>query len=1083
MRHANLPAFRVFRAKVNRALVTGVLLMATSALANAGGPRWVSGPPYFTNLRVMISWYTNHPLYFTDSGDLSPSVNHAAADEMVARAAAIWNIQTASLVLAQGGTLNEHVSGANVYAGSNGLVFPADVQGTNYAAKQIAVIYDADGSITDMLLGSGASDPTGCLQSGVTESVDLITPQAQIQHAILILNGRCTGPQPEKQLQMQYQLERAFGRVLGLGWSQTNDNVFTGYPAPTQMQALNWPIMHPIDIVCGPYTYQCLPQPFTLRPDDISSLEGLYFIPQGQAVAGKMASWTNAGGTYGRVAFPDGQGMEGVNVVVRRRLPFFDTAEAWQTASSVTGYSFRGQSATSIVAQSSSAAASMGTPYGEWEGYWRIQTIPVIPSADFNDLVVSTEAINPLYTGPYAIGPMTGDTMSPSGTAQTQVSQYLASGRDNYVSFTPQDAAATCSTQADGSEGAPAGVPQGGWWTGTLCGYGHQAWTTIPVKANRTLTLEVTALNEEGMVSMTKAMPILGAWKSTDATGTLPTAGSAAHAFNSFSVAMTTLQLQSSGSSAMFRVAIADQRGAGRPDFAYQARALYADSVSPASVGADGGTVTITGMGFRQGNAVLVNGIDAIATSWSPTSITVTVPSLQALGLSRATTATLTVKDVSTGGSSAMTGVLSYAAPVEALHLVSAPAGSVPAGRLAATSFSVKAIAPDGFTPIVGEAVSFASSGAAVALSPCASASCIMLTNSAGIASVAVTPTAQGSVTLTATGRSGTAAASFSAIAETEVMQVVSAPASTIYIGDSPGAAFTIRITASDGATPVAGKAVTFSVASGGATFSTCGLTSCTVLTDAAGIASAAASVTSPGQIRLLATADAGTVDTTISAAQRIRSVAGVKSVLYLAEGVSFAWVPEVSLADNSASTAGVPVSWASTPGLRFPGTFSTSDGAGLARATATAGPMLAGAATQGYACSWGTICAPVTVHGVGASEWRLTILSGAAQSVPSSDSLGPVELRVEDTYGDPIAGAVVQVDQTISTWQASCPASGRCPEGTILALSSSSATSDENGVIRIAPAQGQSGLPAVTRIAAIAGSQGFATFSLERHP
>src|SRR5437879_5922979 len=112
-------------------------------------------------------------------------------------------------------------------------------------SKQIAVIYDRDGSVTDLLLGAGASDPSGCRQSAVTESVDSIVPSGFIHHAVLVLNGRCTGAAPEMQKQMQYQLMRAFGRVLGLGWSQTNDNVFTGSPVPSYQQALHWPVMHP----------------------------------------------------------------------------------------------------------------------------------------------------------------------------------------------------------------------------------------------------------------------------------------------------------------------------------------------------------------------------------------------------------------------------------------------------------------------------------------------------------------------------------------------------------------------------------------------------------------------------------------------------------------------------------------------------------------------------------------------------------------------------------------------------------------------------------------------------------------------
>ncbi len=87
-----------------------------------------------------MTWYTSQPLYFTDPGNLSASVNHAAADALVAAAANVWNVPTASLVLSQGGSLNEHVSGAYTFLGLAGLIFPTDVQSSNYAATQIAVI-------------------------------------------------------------------------------------------------------------------------------------------------------------------------------------------------------------------------------------------------------------------------------------------------------------------------------------------------------------------------------------------------------------------------------------------------------------------------------------------------------------------------------------------------------------------------------------------------------------------------------------------------------------------------------------------------------------------------------------------------------------------------------------------------------------------------------------------------------------------------------------------------------------------------------------------------------------------------------
>ena len=253
---------------------------------------------------------------------------------MVAAAANVWNLPVASISVAQGGMLAEHVSSQNAYMGANGMVFPADVMSTNAAAIPISILYDSDGSVTETLIGSGASSPAECAQDGVTESVDAFDPAGYILHAVIILNGRCTGSAPQQQLQMQYQLERVFGRVLGLAWSQTNDNVFTGTPQPTAAQAQNWPIMHPIDIICGSYTYQCLPAPFQLRPDDIAAMVAVYPIAQNTTPpAGKQSSLNTATGLSGAIFFPSGEGMEGVNVLVRRQLPNSTVNDGWYETS------------------------------------------------------------------------------------------------------------------------------------------------------------------------------------------------------------------------------------------------------------------------------------------------------------------------------------------------------------------------------------------------------------------------------------------------------------------------------------------------------------------------------------------------------------------------------------------------------------------------------------------------------------------------------------------------------------------------------------------------------------------------------
>lgn len=748
------------------AILTVCWMTATGTL-RAGGPRWVTGQPYFTTSGVPIVWYTHEPFYFTDPGDLSPYVNHAAADALVAAAANVWNVPTSSLVLGYGGQLDEHVSGANVYPTASGPVFPADVESTNYLAKQIAIVYDYDGSVTDLLLGNGASDPSGCRQNAVTESVDSIVPAGYIQHAIIVLNGRCTGPAPEQQLQMQYQLMRAFGRVLGLGWSQNNDNVFTGSPQPTYMQAMNWPVMHPIDIVCGPFTYQCMPQPFTLRADDISALDELYFIDQGQAPAGKTDTLLNANRIYGQLTFPTWQGMRGVNVLARRWPQYTDASkqEDWYTVSSVSGFLYRRRMPTAVTGTDTSMTGSMGTTNGYYEGYFDLRRVPMLPD-DWQTLILETEPINPLYTGQHAVGPYVDNAVEPSGTNATQLNEVLTSYRNSEMLLSRNGPSSTCSPGNDGTETSPVAAASSGWWTGLLCRNAHTSWSLLTIKGNRTFTVEVAAEDEHGFATTAKAMPVIGLWNATDPTGTLPTFASETYPFNSQATGVTSLTTETTQPTQL-RMAIVDERGDGRPDYNYQARVLYADSISPASVDAAGGTVTITGMGFRPGNTVTVNGVAATATHWTANTITATVPSLHDLGSSTGLVADVSVNDLVTGGVTIMPQALTYGTPLPRLALVSAPSGMVASGQNAAVPFAVQALAADGTTPIAGQSITFTASMGSVMLGACGSSSCTVATNASGMASTSITPLGPGPITLSATGTAGSVAVSFSAVSET----------------------------------------------------------------------------------------------------------------------------------------------------------------------------------------------------------------------------------------------------------------------------------------------------------------------------
>ncbi|MEO8735633.1 MAG: IPT/TIG domain-containing protein [Edaphobacter sp.] len=784
--------------------------MATATTVLAGGPRWITGPPYFNGSGNPVVWYTNQPLYFTDPGDLSVYVNHAAADAIVAAAAGVWNVPTSSLVLAYGGTLDEHISGANAYPGPNGFVFPSDVQSSNYQAKQIAVLYDTDGSITDLLLGNGASDPSSCRQNAVTESIDSIVPAGYIQHALLVLNGRCTGPAPEQQLQMQYQLMRAFGRILGLGWSQVNDNVFTGSPAPTYNQALNWPIMHPIDIICGSYTYQCLPQPFTLRPDDLSALGMLYYIARNTAPPGKIDTEYRAHEIQGTLLFPTGEGMQGVNVVARRFHQYWNVPEAWQSVSSVSGFRFKGSNGNPVTGAPTSMAGSSGSSYLPYEGYYDIFRVPML-DGNWENVVLDTESINPLYTGQYAVGPYIANQVEPSGSDAQQIAEVLGSYYSFYKNLAPNNAADSCNTASDGTAAAPAALASQGWWTGTLCAYGHAAWSTFNVKANRTFTIEVTAQDERGFATTAKAMPVVGVWNATDAPGSLPSVAAAPGAFNGAVSGMTTLTVGSTQPNQL-RIAIADQRGDGRPDFAYQSRVLYADSVSPATITAAGGEITVSGMGFRPGNAVTIDGVAATVSNWTATSIVATVPSSRELGFNVAFTVDVAVTDLSTGGTTVMTGALNYAAPVPALDLVTTPSGSIFIGDTATAPFAVKMLSSDGVTPIANQSVTFTSAGGAVRFNVCGASTCAVMTDASGFASTTVTPLIAGSIILSAASSYGIRTSSFTALARVRTVVPV---LPVQYIAADAIVLWTPQVNVVDNSAPTAGVLVDWQPVSG----------------------------------------------------------------------------------------------------------------------------------------------------------------------------------------------------------------------------------------------------------------------------
>jgi hypothetical protein len=205
--------------------------------------------------------------------------------------------------------------------------------------------------------------------------------------------------------------------------------------------------------------------------------------------------------------------------------------------------------------------------------------------------------------------------------------------------------------------------------------------------------------------------------------------------------------------------------------------------------------------------------------------------------------------------------------------------------------------------------------------------------------------------------------------------------------------------------------------------------------------------------------------------------------VEYVAAGATVAWTPQLNVADNTASTTGVLVDWRPISGAvaASPGQ-STVNAQGVASTLATAGPLAPGAQALLSGCAWTSVCATFTTQGVDPAELRLVSVSGGGQIVSASGALSPVVLLVTDAASHPVAGAAVQVYQTVDAWQIPCPDRGRCPIPPILASTQYSLISDANGLLTITPQQ-LVGTAETTNLAAATGTQGFLSLTLEKQP
>jgi len=715
-------------------LVALALLSLTPSAALAGGPKYVAGTSYFNPsvLGQPIHWSGGQVNYYVDQGSLNSAVTNQQVTSMVDAAAALWSaVPTAGVNLTDAGSLNEDVNGSNIAVSSTGQITqPSDVT-SSAIGYPVAVIYDADGSVIDAIFGADASQPMNCQNNGVFVWMDNINPDATIAHAIILLNGLCA-TNAKLLSMMSFELERAFGRILNLDFSQVNpDALQIGEPAGTD----GWPVMQPLSGLCGPVGGACLPTSAQLAYDDIAALNRIYPITA-QNLAnfpGKQLTAASTVSIQGSISFRTGLGMQGVNVVARP-LDANGNPLYQYTVTFPSGAYFSGNHGNPI----SGYDDANGNPLAMWgssnpsqQGYFDLSGIPLPPSVAVAGYQVTFEPIDPLYTLTSSVGPYVLGQVAPSGTMPALTIPGLTSGSTQTLAVGIADSAAGGYQDAIGTQAAPRPLPASGFWYGRLSQIGQSDWFTFPVRANSTFTIVTQALEEAGVPTATKAMPSIGAWDAFDPTDAPP--ARATPGMNGNATGESWLQLNS-GNGDIVKIGIADRRGDGRPDYAYAGWVLYADTVAPSRLPASGGPIVIHGMGFRLADTVLVGGQPAIVTSISPTEITAIAP---AAPNGFTGSVNVEVDDLPTFSAAAiLTCAISYdSGSGDALTLDSAPTNTVPIG--VPIPFAVTALGST-LSPAGGVTVLYTVTSGTAVLS-CGLPACSVTTTGDGHASINVT--------------------------------------------------------------------------------------------------------------------------------------------------------------------------------------------------------------------------------------------------------------------------------------------------------------------------------------------------------
>ena len=869
-------------------LAAGMFLSPAALLA--GGPLKVAGVSGFNSgsAGTPLTWPQGTIQYYTDQGDLSPVLSQVDANAFVADAFSRWtSVATAALSATRAGQLDEDVNGSNVVFVDYGHInMPDDIQPTALA-KPIAIVYDLDGKVTDALLGQGAGAADMCGSNAVYGGPDNYSANAHLAHALVVINGNCAQTSPALS-DLKYHLIRVLGRALGLDWADLNSNVFTRKPYPISDDFLGFPIMHALDPPC-PGSSVCFTAGDQLKMDDRAAISSLY--PVTGATVGnfpdKQVFRDRTARVHGNIYFRGrnggvGQPMQGVKVVARWIDPATGLPSHRYSTASISGFLFRGNAGnpvTGFTDNSGERYDSFGSNDPAREGYFDLAGLE-FPLGDTSaQYQISVEGLDAACADFASVGPYRGGQVTPSGTAAA-VTLTVNQGDDLAHDFIMSGSALPAGENAS-TFTAPARLPAGGNWVGLLSPYGKVDYYALAAHADRTITVKVSALNEAGKPTESKAQPVIGIWPDTAGAGSLPDVS--VSYFNSTDNGATVLNARflKSGN---FKLGIADCRGDGRPDFRYRGRVFYGDSVAPARVAAgSGAALSVRGIGLNSATAVTINGSRTPIIAVLPDRIVLTAPNL-AGGIYNID---LQAPD---GASSSLINALTYGTVTGDQLVLLQGAGNpgTPAGGEAPNPLRVRVVEADGITPVAGATVALNASPAGVLFSACNAATCSLLTDEQGEAATRMVPTAVGTFTVMA-------AISPAVYVHTDVTGVASSLAISsltqsawVAQGGSGRLALNVRVLSSG--QPVAGRSVQFGVIQGSAS-----LSSATAVSNGAGYASVELNISSlAGEVHVSACVMPGTapcsnfyVFMVPASALRLQYAAGEQQIINTAQAFS----------------------------------------------------------------------------------------------------------------------------------------------------------------------------------------------------